>query len=543
MSDMVVDRSSPAYVYLRGKVLEAEGVPTMKLHALVHMLSTAPDIDWEAIRRYEKMFVKSWAAISANWKQKVIQALSTPGRFTSGGDQTSATVRGAKQLAIVQYVRSRALAAPAMEDDDVVADRCVDDVTKQWRTSNMDTLWAVVRVVTKQERRRAFRGDEDGGTGDNSALFESFEKETIVETTTHEVATGDRNFFTGLQRFTGMDTNARDRMLELQRQEVARMRSDPEYVRAESVRLQAETARAERNAEFVKAETMRLQADTVRLQSDAARAEQDPDYVKAESMRLQAETARLQAETACLEAQSKLRAGPCPEDAVNTSTTPPAASRKRPRPVRSLEERVLAASSYPHQSMKPLSMHVWEGRPAHYAEDIRAVYTLVSKWVGSHPDVHYINRPLPKIAPCTVATYVHVHTDVDFLVQAFWNRHTPPMPHNAEPQQRPTPRRRETPGVPRTLLCDGEEMVSVSHDILDSLNNLMPQVKWLFDVIVKWFMERIMPPAAPDAPDVLIQHTGGLSVVFTWPATNPKHLSASHRRDLLESIVQAILRR
>jgi hypothetical protein len=85
-------------------------------------------------------------------------------------------------------------------------------------------------------------------------------------------------------------------------------------------------------------------------------------------------------------------------------------------------------------------------------------------------------------------------------------------------------------------------MVSVSHDILDSLNNLMPQVKWLFDVIVKWFMERIMPPAAPDAPDVLIQHTGGLSVVFTWPATNPKHLSASHRRDLLESIVRAALR-
>jgi propanediol dehydratase small subunit len=390
-----------------------------------------------------------------------------------------------------------------------------------------------------------------------------------------------------------IQSGALDQMLELQRLEVARMRSDPEYVRAETaraerdpeyvraetvrlqadpefvkaetvrlqaetVRLQADAARAERDPEyvraetvrlqadheFVKAETVRLQAETVRLQADAARAERDPEFVKAETVRLQTQTARLKAETACLKAQSKLRAGPCPEDAVNSSTTPAATSRKRPRPVRSLEERVLAASSYPHKSMKPLSMHVWKDRPAHYTEDICTVYTLVSKWVSSRHDVCYINRPLPKFTPYTLATYNSSHTDSDFLVREFWKLHTPPLPDNAAPQPRQPPRRRETPGVPRTLLFQGQEMVSVSHDMLDWCNDqsIMPQVKWLFDFVMKWFMERIGPPPAEDAPDVHIEHMEGLPVVFTWPATDPKHLSDSHRRELLECISRAALR-
>jgi hypothetical protein len=194
--------------------------------------------------------------------------------------------------------------------------------------------------------------------------------------------------------------------------------------------------------------------------------------------------------------------------------------------------------------MKPLSMHVWKDRPAHYTEDICTVYTLVSKWVSSRHDVCYINRPLPKITPYTLATYNSSHTDSDFLVREFWRLHTPPLPDNAEPQPRQPPRRRETPGVPRTLLFEGQEMVSVSHDMLDWCNDqsIMPQVKWLFDFVMKWFMERIGPPPAEDAPDVHIEHMEGLPVVFTWPATDPKHLSDSHRRDLLECISRAALR-
>ena len=84
---------------------------------------------------------KLWNEISCHWSCNVTRSL-VPHR--SGFKWTPI---GVKQQAIVKYVKAQALAAPATDDDDTVADLCVDEVDRRWRTSDPNGMTIVHRIV------------------------------------------------------------------------------------------------------------------------------------------------------------------------------------------------------------------------------------------------------------------------------------------------------------------------------------------------------------------------------------------------------------
>lgn len=127
------NREDKIYDILKKKVgeLEANGVTTFK--TIVNIISNDNDVDWHAIRMHEIDNNAEWDSIKASWKYKIIQALVTPGKYTHGGDRTSAAARGAKQRVLLEYTRALALQRPLDEDDEVVADEVVDAVGARYR--------------------------------------------------------------------------------------------------------------------------------------------------------------------------------------------------------------------------------------------------------------------------------------------------------------------------------------------------------------------------------------------------------------------------
>ena len=72
-------------------------------------------------------------------------ALVPPNTFKSGAKRK---LIGFQQQAIVNYVEAHALAAPITEDDDTVADHCVDEVDRRWRTSDPNGIATRVGMET-----------------------------------------------------------------------------------------------------------------------------------------------------------------------------------------------------------------------------------------------------------------------------------------------------------------------------------------------------------------------------------------------------------
>ena len=139
-------RSLPCYAILIQKIKLGEANPSMTLVHLHSILKDDIEIDWDAIRTNEKK-LDSWNTIAPHWKLRLIGALHTTGRFVHGGDRTSTRFRGAKQQAIVEYVEKETAAAPLVEDDDTVVDRCLDRVERQWKVADPNGLTVVRRVV------------------------------------------------------------------------------------------------------------------------------------------------------------------------------------------------------------------------------------------------------------------------------------------------------------------------------------------------------------------------------------------------------------
>ena len=164
--------------------------PNMTLTGILKILSDDPAIDWEAIRQNEQQHNPDWEAIAKHWKLTLIRALVPATKYANGGDRKSFRVHGKMQLAIVQYVQAKALAAPAAQDDDAVADQCVDAVGQRWRSGNMALVSRVVRTLTRlvRTRRRVGCDTEVGDEDADSTLFECFELEHIEETVSAPVS-------------------------------------------------------------------------------------------------------------------------------------------------------------------------------------------------------------------------------------------------------------------------------------------------------------------------------------------------------------------
>lgn len=133
---------------LQQKINALEVDPTMTLTLMVQKLRDDLDINWNAIRDNEKSDTLQWASISANWKTHVIGRMCSNGRFKRGGDRCSVKARGAKQQEIVEFVEKKTSEAPVDEDDDAVADQCLDAVERRWKVADPNGL-SVMRTVVR----------------------------------------------------------------------------------------------------------------------------------------------------------------------------------------------------------------------------------------------------------------------------------------------------------------------------------------------------------------------------------------------------------
>lgn len=85
---------------------------------------------WEQIRQRLRSDIELWTVISKRWAEDVVRTMLPDEVLQNGGDRRSVTYSGLKQKAIVETAKENALAHPLNEDDDDVAERCIDLVTR-----------------------------------------------------------------------------------------------------------------------------------------------------------------------------------------------------------------------------------------------------------------------------------------------------------------------------------------------------------------------------------------------------------------------------
>ncbi len=140
------------YITLKQMIQSMEADQAETLTSVTQKLKNDDNVDWNAIRINEKKNPVNWTSMGKNWKQRVIARLTTPGRFQQGGIRQSPNVQGPRQQAIVAYVEREATTAALTEDDDAVADRCLDGVEHRWKTANptgTTVVRSLVRTLTR----------------------------------------------------------------------------------------------------------------------------------------------------------------------------------------------------------------------------------------------------------------------------------------------------------------------------------------------------------------------------------------------------------
>ena len=120
----------PSYINLKSKAIELLKIENQTLTgvdaSLRHDLQL---IDaWDSVKQTLMANKKLWIEISRHWSIDVTRSLLPLNTFMSG---VKWQPLGVKQQALLKYVEAQALAAPPTDDDDTVADQCVDEVDRR----------------------------------------------------------------------------------------------------------------------------------------------------------------------------------------------------------------------------------------------------------------------------------------------------------------------------------------------------------------------------------------------------------------------------
>ena len=136
------------YEQLRARIREEEDKPGATKLIVIATVQGNNEIDWAAIKAVEELR-SDWDKISRHWKRVIISEYIESRNFTWGGDRTSAKYRGRMQQALVSRVEQHAQAAKTqqVQDENQVADTCIDDVTQRWRAATEDGMCTIRRVV------------------------------------------------------------------------------------------------------------------------------------------------------------------------------------------------------------------------------------------------------------------------------------------------------------------------------------------------------------------------------------------------------------
>jgi hypothetical protein len=142
-------RDARCYDILKQKIKELERQPGATQQRIVDALCDDDDIEWNAIYQCERT-AETWEVISSHWKRNVIKSFLTAGRFTHGGDHKSEKYRGRMQQAIIAYVENQAATEDrTTQDEDTVAEKCIEEVRSRWRSSTQDGTILIHRMVRR----------------------------------------------------------------------------------------------------------------------------------------------------------------------------------------------------------------------------------------------------------------------------------------------------------------------------------------------------------------------------------------------------------
>ena len=265
-------RNDDLYDTLKKKVTEHEGFAAMTFRQMFDAISDDHNVRWNDIRVFETANNPDWNNIKANWKYKITQALVTPGRFVIGGDRTSATARGAKQCALLEYTRELALQRPLEDDDHAVSDDVVDAVAVRFRGTTTDATMQLRRNVRRVTRRVRVRQRNPGAAANDSdddeeVLLEEHIQEVIVRpaTSIHPVVATPPSLMTYIDPHAlgGLPLEVLDRLVKLRHIDTELVLESKRIEAAlETQRIDAalETQRINAPAELVRAQTEQLKA-------------------------------------------------------------------------------------------------------------------------------------------------------------------------------------------------------------------------------------------------------------------------------------------
>jgi hypothetical protein len=169
---------------------------------------------------------------------------------------------------------------------DKVADQCVDEVDRRWRTSDPDGMTVVrrvVRTVTRQVRRRNRNGDDEESSDESLELFEKLEKQNIEDITVHPGQSSSTSWFDRLQDMPNIDNGVLVKLINLKTVEF---------------QSQLESKKVEVESKKVEVESKRVEVEPERLRAEAERLRAEPEHLHAEAERLRAEAALVTAQTA-----------------------------------------------------------------------------------------------------------------------------------------------------------------------------------------------------------------------------------------------------
>lgn len=390
---MTVNRELPCYAVLQRKIDKLLNTPGVTLGAILHRLTNDSDINWDAIQKNEKTNAQTWETMAKHWKLGVIKLLIPQNTFPNGGDRVSPMIRGQRQKAIIEYSRQNALAAPRNEDDDSVADRCVNQVMQRWHSKNMDVIGRVVRSITRTVRRQSRNGEENCDGLDDFELAEVFEAQVIEDVTV--TSSGAPNL-----------ASLGDCLMQLPPVE----------------RIQAVLKWKELEVEAARVETARVAAEAAHVDAmhavERIRAQGDADVARIRATG-EADVARM------------------------------TASRKRPAlPLQEDDERLAALSARPFRGRVSLSARVWEARPSECKDDLRTVYQRLSDSAVTLGVPGAIRRAMNGVAGIELV-FVDAGAPVRELVDAFWNGSDQPAP--AQPPRIAAPPRRTGRPLPEGM--------------------------------------------------------------------------------------------
>jgi hypothetical protein len=359
-----------SYITIKTKALDLLAQGNQTLVKLEMDLRTDPLLvdAWEDIKQKLMANKTLWSEIGRHWYLNVTRSVIPQHTFTHGGKRQSL---GTKQQAIVKYAETLALAAPQTDDDDTVADKCVDEVDRRWRTSDpngMSIVRRIVRTITRKVRRRSRTGDnEDQSDSEESiALFESLDKQIIEDVTSHNTTIPER-WFDNSRALHHFNDGVLMGLIDLKKVE------------------------------------FQNQLESKRVELESKRVEMEPE-------RLRAEAERLRAEAALLVTQQQR-----PTVATSSST------RKRHAPT-PIDDHWLETQATPNwKGMVSLSVPFWEARPTDCALGIRDVYKKLTDYIGqtlTTSRVRYGLRPLAKTKD--VLVYVKPEIPVAQHANALW---------------------------------------------------------------------------------------------------------------------------